>query len=143
MGHSRGTIVQTNALNILADRGYFNPKLKVEGDGMAVSVPMYVSTAGRVNASKDGVPNVRATYMANDPVSVFAAGNPGNAWAAVMEFYNVVFKNNSAHSCYGTGATKCVTIASPLPNGPQPTNQQAGNVITFRGGQLVQSPGGK
>ncbi|MBC7682381.1 MAG: hemagglutinin repeat-containing protein, partial [Ferruginibacter sp.] len=142
IGHSRGTIVQTNALNISADKGYANPKLRVEGDGMAVSVPTYIGTAGRVNASEEGVPNVRATYMANDPVSVIAAGNPGDAMAAFREFYNMV-KSNSAHSCYSSGAAGCVTIASPLPNGPQPTNQQAGNVITYQGGQLVQPPGGK
>lgn len=28
--------------------------------------------------------------------------------------------NNSAHSCYGTGAYGCVTIANPVPGGPTP-----------------------
>jgi filamentous hemagglutinin len=137
MGHSRGTIVQTNAFNIAADNGYSNELLKIEGVGMAVSVPTYTTAGTRVVGTDEASQNITATYMTNDPVSVIAAGNPGDAMAAILEFYNVVKSSNSAHSCYGTGATGCATIASPVPGGPQPTNQQPGNVVTYQGGQLV------
>jgi len=83
------------------------------------------------------------TYMKNDPVSVIAAGNPGDAWAAFKEFANVWASNNSAHSCYGTGAAGCATIASPVAGGPVPTNQQSQNVMTYRGGVLVTPQEGK
>ncbi|APW38793.1 hypothetical protein RD110_17575 [Rhodoferax koreense] len=75
--------------------------------------------------------------MANDPVPVIAAGNPGDAWAALKEFANVRAKSNSAHSCYGTGATDCITIANPVAGGSEAKNQQSQNVITYRGGVLV------
>lgn len=55
----------------------------------------------------DGINNVKFSYMTNDPVPVIAAGNPGEVWAALMELYNVVHFDNSAHSCYGTGAGMC------------------------------------
>ena len=71
--------------------------------------------------------------MANDTVSVIAAGNPGDAWAAVKELFTIIHANNSAHSCYGTGATGCVTIANPTPGGPQPGQQQLENVRVYQG----------
>jgi filamentous hemagglutinin len=75
--------------------------------------------------------------MTNDPVPVIAAGNPGDAWAAFKEFFNVLSSNNSAHSCYGTGAAGCATIANPVPGGPVPTNQQPGSIRVYRGGELA------
>ena len=143
MGHSRGTIVQTNAFNILGDKGFKNENLKLEGVGMAVSLPTYIDAGTRVMGSDAALQNITATYMANDPVSVIAAGNPGDAWAAFKEFANVVGKDNSAHSCYGSGAKGCTSIASPLLNGPQPINQNPSNIITYQDGQFVQSSGSK
>jgi hypothetical protein len=77
------------------------------------------------------------TYMANDPVSVIAAFNPGDFWGAFKEFYNVYSTSNSAHSCYGSGSFGCSTIANPVRGGPVPTNQNSGLIRVYRGGELV------
>nr|WP_145544724.1 hemagglutinin repeat-containing protein [Variovorax boronicumulans] len=135
MGHSRGTIVQNNAFEILAERGYVSRGLSVEGVGIAVAAETYASAANRVIVNDTPDPRVSITYMANDPVSVIAAGNPGDALAALKEFYNVVMKSNSAHSCYGTGATGCTTIANPVAGGPVPMSPNTGEVRVYRGGQ--------
>jgi filamentous hemagglutinin len=131
LGHSRGTIVQTNALNILADRGYTNLNLSVVGVGGAVQSETYIDAAKSVMTAQ---PKGEATYtyMRNDPIPVIAAGNPGDAWAAFKEFFSVLRTNNSAHSCYGTGASGCVDIANPVLGGPTPTNPTPGNVVTVR-----------
>lgn len=136
LGHSRGTIVQRNAFNIAADNGYGNDRLRVVGVGGGVGFQDYTNTATRVTTEL-GKPNITFTYMTNDPVSVIAAGNPGDAWSAFKEFFNVVSKDNSAHSCYGTGAAGCSTIANPVPGGPVPTNQNPGLIRGYRGGELV------
>ncbi|MCU4117468.1 hypothetical protein [Variovorax sp. N23] len=133
MGHSRGTIVQTNAFNIAAENGYTNPGLVVEGVGMAVPASTYIASATKVLGKDGNASNITATYMTNDPVSVIAAGNPGDAMGAIFEFYNVMKTSNSAHSCYGTGAAGCATIANPVPGGPLPTNQHMNNVQVIRG----------
>jgi filamentous hemagglutinin len=134
LGHSRGTIVQNNAFNILADKGHVNEKLEVLGVGGAVDVGEYTSSAAQVNQQPRKVEYV---YMRNDPVSVIAAGNSGDAMAAFKEFWNVLQSDNSAHSCYGTGAAGCKTIANPVIGGPMPKQQQSSNVMTYRGGKLV------
>ncbi len=82
-------------------------------------------------------------HAVNDPVSVVAAGNPGDALAAIIEFYNVLKTSNSAHSCYGTGAPGCATIANPVRGGPQPINQKLVNVVTYQNGALVLPQGRK
>lgn len=140
LGHSRGTIVQTNALSIAADNGYINTNMTVLGVGGAVKEQTYVDTATRVTKTPE---NTTFTYMPNDPVPVIAAGNPGDAWAALKEFANVWATSNSAHSCYGTGAAGCVNIANPVPGGPVAKNPQSQNVITYRGGVLVTPQEGK
>ena len=133
LGHSRGTIVQTNALNIVADKGYVNDRLKVTGVGVAESEETYRGAADRVTNTPG---NTAFIYMRNDPVSVIAAGNPGDAFAAFKEFFNVYASDNSAHSCYGTGAAGCQTIANPVPGGPVPGRQLSSNVMTYQGGVL-------
>lgn len=138
LGHSRGTIVQTNAFNIAAESGYQNDNLTVVGFGGAVTEEVYRNAADSVSQNPE---NVNFTYMRNDPVSVIAAGNPGDATAAIKEFWNVMFSNNSAHSCYGTGAAGCATIANPVPGGPVPTNQRPQNIMTYQGGNLVRTQG--
>jgi filamentous hemagglutinin len=79
------------------------------------------------------------TYFANDPVSVIAAGNPGDAISAFKDLSNVIKTSNSAHSCYGTGAKDCSTIANPVPGGPTPTNQNSDLIRVYRNGKLAQS----
>ncbi|PZP97128.1 MAG: hypothetical protein DI587_18275 [Variovorax paradoxus] len=135
MGHSRGTIVQNNAFDILAERGYVSRGLSVEGVGIAVAAETYAKAANRIILNDTLDPRVSITYMTNDAVSVIAAGNSGDALAALKEFYNVVMQSNSAHSCYGTGATKCTTIANPVDGGPVPTSQQSRQVKVHSSGQ--------
>lgn len=134
LGHSRGTIIQTNAFNILADRGYENNKLTIVGVGGAGSVQTYVDAATRATKTPE---NTSFTYMRNDPVPVIAAGNAGDAYAAFKEFFNVLTTSNSAHSCYGTGASGCATIATPASGGPVPSDQRSQNVMTYRGGVQI------
>ena len=139
LGHSRGTIVQTNAFNIGAAAGYRNDDMEAVGVGGAVGAQTYLGAARSISGQ---VGRVDFIYIANDPVPVVAAGNRGDAVAALKEFWNVMFSGNSAHSCYGTGATGCSTIANPIPGGPVPTNQQPGNVVRYRDGKLVSPHGG-
>ena len=140
LGHSRGTIVQTNGNNIAADNGYTNDLLTVMGVGGAVSEDAYRAAADRITHTPE---RTTFTYMRKDPVSVIAAGNPGDALAAFAEFFNVMASDNSAHSCYGTGAPGCNTIANPVPGGPAPSNQQPGNVMIYQGGVLQNRNGEK
>jgi hypothetical protein len=110
--------------------------LAVNAVGGGVGVQAHADAAARIIGDA-GINNVKFSYMTNDPVPVIAAGNPGEVWAALKEFYNVVLSNNSAHSCYGTGTKGCATIANPVPGGPVPTNQQSGTLQVYRGGKLV------
>jgi filamentous hemagglutinin len=130
LGHSRGTIVQTNAFNISAQEGYSNDQMSAVGVGGAVARQDYVASAQSISGKKG---EAQFIYMQNDPVPVIAAGNPGDAVAAIREFWNVLNTSNSAHSCYGSGASGCTTIASPVPGGPVPKNQQSTGVVIFRG----------
>ncbi|MDR6741115.1 filamentous hemagglutinin [Herbaspirillum sp. 1173] len=136
LGHSRGTIVQRNAFNIAADNGYVNPNLVVEGVGGGVGAQDYTNAATRVVTS-ERKNKINYTYMANDPIPVIAAGNPGDVIAALKEFYNVIVSSNSAHSCYGTGARECASIMNPVANGPVPSNQQPDLIRSYRGGVLL------
>jgi filamentous hemagglutinin len=57
--------------------------------------------------------------------------------AAVREFFSVATSNNSAHSCYGSGAAGCSTIANPISGGPVPANQNNDLIRTYTGKDLV------
>ena len=105
-----------------------------------MSFSEYSDAAKRIIQDPERLQNqVGFTYFANDPVSVIAAGNPGDALAAMREFFNVVTKDNSAHSCYGTGAAGCVSIANPVPGGPVPAQQNPNLIRVYRGGELAPS----
>lgn len=67
-----------------------------------------------------------------------AAFNKVSIWASILEFPNVAVYSYSAHSCCGTGATKCVTIANPVPGGPPPLKQDNSNLVKYRGGILLE-----
>ena len=136
LGHSRGTIVQYNAFNIAAEKGYTNEQLSVLGVGGAKPVDDYTNSALKITTDKFK-DQITFVHMANDAISVIAAGNAGDALNALTEFVNIASKNNSAHSCYGTGAPGCVTIANPVPGGPSPTNQRSEDVKIYRGGVLL------
>ena len=142
LGHSRGTIVQKNALDIVASMGYVNQGLSVFGVGGAVGYEEYAASARKViklDDTKQLEQQIIYTYFANDPVSVIAAGNPGDAISAFKDLSNVIKTSNSAHSCYGTGAKDCSTIANPVPGGPTPTNQNSDLIRVYRNGKLAQS----
>lgn len=134
LGHSRGTIVQRNALTIAGQNGYANELLSIIGVGGGIDRESYVEAATQVTRNPE---KTTFTYMRNDPIPVIAAGNDGDFWAALKEFANVWAHNNSAHSCYGTGAIGCSTIASPTTGGPKSTDQQPSNVVSFRGNKLI------
>jgi filamentous hemagglutinin len=144
LGHSRGTIVQYNALNIAKDANYVNPNLSVMGFGGGVLASSYYNAAKAVNNndfSPSSQNNVDYTFMKNDPVAVIAGLNglfgDGNMGSALVEFKNVYAKSNSAHSCYGTGAKDCVTISNPISTGPEPLLNSAtnpANVIWYHNG---------
>jgi filamentous hemagglutinin len=137
LGHSRGTAVQENAFDILAEKRYVNKELSVVGVGSPKSMEDYTASAARVT-TEDYRKNITFQYMTNDPIAV-AAGNSGDAIAALREMFRVIATNNSEHSCYGTGATGCATIAAPLPGGPKPVDQQPSRIRTYKGGTLDQS----
>jgi filamentous hemagglutinin len=139
LGHSRGTLVQSNAFDIAAANGYTNDKLSVVGVGGALKSDDYINSALKITKSENQE-NIKFTYMANDPIPVIAGGNPGEVMAALKEFYNVYLYNNSAHSCYGTGAAGCTTIANPVPGGPQPTKQDPSLIRVFRGSAIGTDP---
>ncbi len=132
VAHSRGTIVVRNAFDILASDGFKNDAIKVTAVGLAVTPSQLTDSVVKV-IGKAKSDNVVSVYMKNDPVSVLAGFNNGSIWQSILEFPNVSAKDNSAHSCYGTGAVGCVTIASPFAGGPVGTNQNNSNVVIYNG----------
>ena len=138
LGHSRGTIVQTNANQILAQQGYTNPNLSVQGVGGAVDQRTYYEAAAAVQGDVEKRERDRITYsyFSNDPVSTshLSGGNPG-AWR-LSDFWQVLTTSNSMHSCYGTGAPGCSQVQNPVPGGPQGTPESNAKLIEYRGGEF-------
>jgi filamentous hemagglutinin len=145
LGHSRGTIVQTNANQILAQQGHTNPNLSVQGVGGAVDQRTYYEAAAAVQGDVEKLERDRITYrhFSNDPVSTsrLSGGNPG-AWR-LSDFWQMVTTSNSMHSCYGTGAPGCVQVQNPVRGGPQGTPEGNAKLIEYRGGELSASPSNK
>ena len=136
LGHSRGTIVQTNANSILAEQGFTNSNLSVRGVGGAVGAQEFTDAAAKVTGA-DGKKNITFNYFSNDPVSVAAGSNPGVM--SLSEFYKVLTTSNSAHSCYGTGSAGCAQVEILTPNALSGAKQDNSQLIQFRGGQQVDS----
>ena len=139
LGHSRGTIVQTNANNILADQGFTNPNLGIRGVGGAVTAQEFTDAAAKVIADPSKNRNITFNYFKNDPVPVMAGGNPGVM--SLAEFFKVVNTSNSAHSCYGTGAAGCSQVEILTPNEPSNATQNNDSLIRFVGGRQVDAQG--
>ncbi|WP_459723828.1 hypothetical protein [Sideroxyarcus sp. TK5] len=135
LGHSRGTIVQTNAFNILNSRGYTNGQLTVRGVGGAVTAQTYTDAAKSVNDYQGK--QVSFNYFADDPVSVWAGGNPGAA--SLSDLWSVMSTSNSMHSSYGTGAPGSGQVEILSPNGPPGAVQDNSNLIRFEDGSRVDS----
>lgn len=126
LGHSRGTLVQTNALGILARNGARNRDLAVQGLGGPVSATKYIQAAARV-VDPAKADRIEFSYFANDPVAVVAGGNPGVV--SLSELWRVFTTSNSAHSCYGTGAAGCRQVQYPVPNAPPGAVQDASTLV--------------
>ncbi len=135
LGHSRGTIVQTNAFNILNGQGYTNDQLTVRGVGGAVTAQTYTDAAKAVNDNQGR--KITFSYFANDPVSVWAGGNPGTA--SLSDLWSVATTSNSVHSSYGTGAPGSGQVEILTPNGPPGAVQDNSNLIRFEDGSRVDS----
>jgi filamentous hemagglutinin len=111
-GHSRGSLVVDNALAILKDNSYINEKLFVNVYGPAVNQQRLEASFAEVNVSEDAKPNY--VYQTNDPVSTVVGDAKGGLFIpSLLEFWNVIMTNNSAHSCYGTGAPGCKPFQAP------------------------------
>ena len=112
-GHSRGTLVQDNALNILHDQGWQAPAdMSVQMRGAAISKDESKNSLSSVGMD----PGNQLNYLShpNDPINVIVAGEKGDTGAAWKEWWRVFTTSNSAHSCYGTGAAGCAKIEAPF-----------------------------
>lgn len=135
LGHSRGTIVQTNAFNILQSRGFTNDKLTVRGVGGAVNIESFTNSA--ISTGADGR-NVTFSYFDNDPVPTLIGGNEGIA--TLRDLWTVMTGgNNTQHSCYGTGAAGCTQVEIPTANGYPGTPEGNARLIQYRNGIIENS----
>jgi filamentous hemagglutinin len=132
LGHSRGTIVQTNAFNIIQNQGFTNDKLSVRGVGGAVNAKSFTNSAIAIGA--DGR-NVTFNYFGNDPVSTMAGGNEG--FSTLRDLWTVMTGGgNTQHSCYGTGAAGCAQVEIPNALGHQGTPEGNAKLIQYRNGVI-------
>lgn len=108
-GHSRGSLVVDNALTILNGEGYKNQNLSVNVYGPAVGQDeINNSTRSVTQTSHDAGTDATYVYDHRDPVSTFVGGaKDGSFVDSLFELWAVFRTNNSAHSCYGTGAVGC------------------------------------
>jgi filamentous hemagglutinin len=132
LGHSRGTLVQTNANDILSGRGYSNQNIEYRGVGGALSKDDYTKSAAAVIGNSANNDNIQFSYFANDLVSVLIGGNPGTL--SVPEILRLMTTDNSAHSCYGTGAAGCQQVEFPGVNPGTPEKNKL--LIEYVGGKL-------
>lgn len=105
LGHSRGTLVQTNANDILSKQGYKNKNIEYRGVGGALSVDNYTKSAISVTGDSEDSKNIKFSYFSDDLVSVLVGGNPGIL--SVSEVFRLMTTDNSSHGCYGAGAQGC------------------------------------
>ncbi|TRZ65475.1 MAG: hypothetical protein D4R98_07980 [Comamonadaceae bacterium] len=137
LGHSRGTIVQTNANAILASEGVTKSNLSVQGVGGAVSAEEYTKAAEKVQGPLGNREKITFSYFKNDPIPVGTAGNPGVL--SLSEFWKVLSTPNSGHSCYGTGAAGCQQVQILSPNAPGGAVQDNSNLVQYIGGKPYDS----
>lgn len=71
----------------------------------------YTKSAAAVIGNSTNTENIKFSYFSNDLVSVLVGGNPGTL--SVPEILRLMTTNNSAHSCYGTGAAGCQQVEFP------------------------------
>ena len=113
-GHSRGALVVNNALTLLGEQGYKNPSLSVNVYGPAVGEGRVKDSFFSVTGNRDDK-NLGYIYDTRDPVATFTGGAQDSSYAgSLAELWNVIWSNNSAHSCYGTGAPGCKPFQGPV-----------------------------
>ena len=116
LAHSRGSLVLDHALEILRDEGLRSDGLKVQVKGPAISLGKITETTNQLRISDDTRVRNPVEYSAfpDDPVATFVGHAPnGNPFLSLLEFGNVIGKDNSAHGCYGTGVAGCEQIEKP------------------------------
>jgi filamentous hemagglutinin len=92
----------------------------------------YTKSAAAVIGNSANNDNIQFSYFANDLVSVLIGGNPGTL--SVPEILRLMTTDNSAHSCYGTGATGCQQVEFPGVNPGTPEKNKL--LIEYVGGKL-------
>lgn len=143
LGHSRGTIVQQNAFEILDNtvdangNRYNGENLVIRSFAPAVDVVELAEKAKNVNVDKE---NIHASYFDNDPVTGFTTSNPTvSTWGELLSTLGEVINNdNSVHSCGGTGTLGCKQVEFPVKGGPQGTPEGNARIQRFRGGRKVE-----
>ena len=144
LGHSRGTIVQLNAFNLLNQDGYSNSQLSARAVGGAMPILQFTDAATQV-VGKDNNKNITFNYYSNDPVSTLVGGNPGDTGVTSLRNLWTVMTggNNSQHSCYGTGTAGCTQVEIPMPGDTHPQGTADGNakLIRYQGGVQVDASG--
>ncbi|ORJ57694.1 hemagglutinin repeat-containing protein [Geothermobacter hydrogeniphilus] len=106
LAHSRGTLVQRNALEILAKRGVLDKHLQIKTRGAPLSSSQLQEMSRTV--SPDAKPD--NYLMPNDFVGTLIGFQPGDTWSSILEVPRMLTTANSAHSCYGSGAVGCDRI---------------------------------
>lgn len=144
LGHSRGTLVQNNAFNILKGEGFTNPNLSVRGVAGALPVADYTGAAmGVIGRSADQLDKAQITfnYYGNDPVSTqsWIGGNEG--FSTLRDLWTVLSGgNNTQHSCYGTGADGCKQVEIPTARGYQSQPGWGNTLYQYQNGVLITNP---
>lgn len=120
LGHSRGSAVVDNALQILADRGVTMDSLKVQVKGAPISQERITQTTNLLRTSDDIRLINKPEYGAlpNDPFSTLLGRSSNGDWlSSLLEIPKVITSPTSAHSCGGTGAAGCKEIEKPYSYG--------------------------
>lgn len=126
LGHSRGTLVQANALGLLARTGVEGRDIVVQGLGGPLPASTYLQSAVRV-VDPVKADRIAFSYFSNDPVAVIVGGNPGGV--SLANLLHMFSASNSAHSCYGTGAAGCQQVQYLAPNPPHGAVQDTSSLV--------------
>ncbi|GAB4557796.1 MAG: hypothetical protein Tsb0017_12800 [Geothermobacteraceae bacterium] len=108
LGHSRGTLVQRNALEILHSRGYKNSDLRIQTRGAPLSEDELARMPKLVGSNQ----KIDNQAMPNDAIANLVGGQPGDKTASFLESGRMAVSESSAHSCYGTGAIGCKSVST-------------------------------
>ena len=100
VGHSRGTMTESDTLNALAEQGVSTKTLNLYVNNPAADAQRLTDRATVVTPN---TPNFWAPP--NDPIATLIGGYPGQlSWPDIVQMYNTSY---SVHSCGGAGAIGC------------------------------------